>query len=220
MPFATSRLTIALVLLTGVTGVVEAVSFIGLDRVFAAVMTGNVLFVGFGLVNRSISVSGPAVALVAFAVGALVGHRVNAALSRRRPGRWLTYAVCGEGALILVAALLALGLPSVPSEQTPHRVAVIVVLAAAMGSRNVTILRVAARDLPTTVVTRALAGVFMLPSWDAAGRRLASVVAMFAGALVGAFLLSWHPAVALAVAAALEIIAGALCPEQSEDPQR
>jgi uncharacterized membrane protein YoaK (UPF0700 family) len=37
--FATSRLTTALVLLTGVTGVVEAVSFIGLDRVFAAVMT-------------------------------------------------------------------------------------------------------------------------------------------------------------------------------------
>jgi hypothetical protein len=98
--------------------------------------------------------------------------------------RWLTYAVCGEGAMIMVAALLALGLPGDPSQQTPHRVAVIVVLAATMGSRNVTILRVAAHDLTTTVLTRALAG---------------------------AFLLSWHPAVALAVAALLEIIAGLLC---------
>jgi uncharacterized membrane protein YoaK (UPF0700 family) len=202
----------ALVLLTGVTGVVEAVSFIGLDRVFAAVMTGNVLFVGFGLVDHSIPVAGSAVALVAFALGALAGHRVNVALSRRRPERWLTYAVCGEGAMIMVAALLALGLPSDPSQQTPHRVAVIVVLAATMGSRNVTILRVAAHDLTTTVLTRALAGMFMLPSRGGAGRRLASVVAMFAGALAGAFLLSWHPAVALGVAALLEIIAGLLCP--------
>jgi uncharacterized membrane protein YoaK (UPF0700 family) len=212
MPFATSRLTLALVLLTGVTGVVEAVSYIGLDHVFAAVMTGNVLFVGFGLVDRSIPVTGSAVALVAFALGALAGHRANVALSRRRPERWLTYAVCGEGALIMVAALVALGLPADPAQQTPHRFAVIVVLAAAMGSRNVTVLRVAARDLPTTVVTRALAGVFMLPSHGRAGRQLASVAAMFVGALAGAFLLSWHPAAALAVAALLEIIAGALCP--------
>ncbi|MET7999891.1 YoaK family protein [Nonomuraea glycinis] len=212
MPFATSRLTMALVLLTGVTGVVEAVSYLGLDRVFAAVMTGNVLFVGFGLVDHSIPVAGSAVALVAFVLGALAGHRVNGALSRRRPERWLTYAVCGEGALLLVAALLALGLPSHPAELTPHRLAVIVVLAAAMGSRNVTILRVAAPDLPTTVLTRALAGTFMLPSQGRTGRRVASVVAMFAGALTGAFLLSWHPAAALAAAALLEIVAGVLCP--------
>jgi uncharacterized membrane protein YoaK (UPF0700 family) len=199
-----------------VSGVVEAVSFIGLDRVFAAVMTGNVLFIGFGLVDHSIPVTGSAVALVAFAFGALAGHRLNAALSRRRPERWLTYAVCGEGAMIMVAALLALGLPSDPSQQTPHRVAVIVVLAAAMGSRNVTILRVAAPDLTTTVLTRALAGMFMLPSRGGARRRLASVAAMFAGALAGAFLLTWHPAVALAVAALLEVIAGLLCPRTEQ----
>ncbi|WP_336207514.1 YoaK family protein [Nonomuraea sp. LPB2021202275-12-8] len=216
MPFTTARrpdrLTVVLILLTGVTGVVEAVSYLGLDRLFTAVMTGNILFVGFGLVDDAIPIAGSAVALVAFSVGALASHRVNGALARRHPDRWLTYAVCGEGVLIMVAALIALGLPSNATQHTPHRYAVIVVLALAMGSRNTTVLLVAARDLPTTVVTRALAGLFMLPSPATAGRRFATVAAMFAGALIGALLLAVHPAAALAVASAVEILAGALCP--------
>lgn len=215
MPFATGRrperLTVILVLLTGVTGVVEAVSFLGLGHVFTAVMTGNVLFAGFGLAGGSIQAAGPLAALAAFAAGAGGGHWMHGVLLRWRGRRWLAFALAGEGVLILVAALLAL-LLSDRLGQDPQRFAVIVPLALAMGSRNATVLRVAAHDLPTTVVTRSLAGLFMLSSLETAGRRFATVAATFAGAVLGTLLLGVHPAVPLLVAAAVEVAAGAICP--------
>ncbi|MBN6050828.1 DUF1275 family protein, partial [Nonomuraea sp. RK-328] len=94
--------------------------------------------------------------------------------------------------------------------------AVIVTLALAMGSRNATVLRVAAHDLPTTVVTRALAGLFMLSSAATAERRFATVAATFAGAALGALLLGVHPALPLLVAAAIEVVAGVICPPAKE----
>ena len=44
-------LTRALVALTFTTGVVDAVSYLGLGRVFTANMTGNVVLLGFGIVG-------------------------------------------------------------------------------------------------------------------------------------------------------------------------
>ena len=38
---------VALLLLTTATGAIDAVSYLGLDRVFTGNMTGNVLFLGF-----------------------------------------------------------------------------------------------------------------------------------------------------------------------------
>ncbi|MGW1072936.1 YoaK family protein [Streptomyces sp. NPDC002537] len=46
---AHGALPAALVLLTLVTGFVDAVSYLGLNHVFVANMTGNVVFVGFAL---------------------------------------------------------------------------------------------------------------------------------------------------------------------------
>ena len=43
------RLPLALLTLTGVTGVIDAVSFLGLGRVFTANMTGNVVLLGFAV---------------------------------------------------------------------------------------------------------------------------------------------------------------------------
>ncbi|MFC4057249.1 DUF1275 family protein [Planomonospora corallina] len=207
-----SRRTVALLLLTGTTGVVDAVSFLGLDQVFTAVMTGNLLFLGLGLVDRATPVAAPLVALAAFAAGALAGHRVNGALLRRAGERWPGFAVCGEAAVVTVAAVLALGLSGGPPRETPHRFAVIAVLALAMGWRNTTVLRMGApaQALPTTVATRALAGLFMGPPPATRGRRAGTIVAIFAGAVVGALLLGLHPAVPLLAAAAVEIAAALL----------
>src|SRR5947209_5854024 len=44
-----SRLLIALLILTFVTGMVDAVSFLGLGHVFTANMTGNVVLLGFAV---------------------------------------------------------------------------------------------------------------------------------------------------------------------------
>ena len=41
------RLPLALLTLTGVTGVIDAVSFLGPGHVFTANMTGNVVLLGF-----------------------------------------------------------------------------------------------------------------------------------------------------------------------------
>ena len=43
--------TLGLLILTASTGTIDAVSYLALDRVFTGNMTGNVLFLGFGLVG-------------------------------------------------------------------------------------------------------------------------------------------------------------------------
>ena len=57
--------------LTGVTGIVDAVSILGLGRVFVANMTGNVVFIGFALAGApGFSVTGSFSALAGFLAGA------------------------------------------------------------------------------------------------------------------------------------------------------
>ncbi|MFC6594443.1 YoaK family protein [Kitasatospora paranensis] len=203
--------TAALLLLTVVTGVVEAVSFLGLGKVFTAVMTGNVLFLGFGLAGEDLSIIGSGIALLAFAVGAFGGHWTNLWLVRRRGARWAPIAVTGVGVLLVAAALAALGLDRQASSPSGRDLAVISVLSAAMGWRNATTLRIAAPGLPTTVVTRGLTGLLRVhAALDARGRALAAAVAMLFGAAVGALLLDAGLTVPLLVAAATELGAGAV----------
>ena len=73
-----ARLDLVLVLaLTFTTGVVDAVGYLGLDNVFTANMTGNVIVLGMGLAGApGLPVLGPAVALAGFVVGAALGGRL------------------------------------------------------------------------------------------------------------------------------------------------
>src|SRR5438552_16294481 len=74
----------ALLVLTFTTGLVDAVSFLGLGRVFTANMTGNVVFLGFGLAGSGgLPVVAPLVSLGGFAVGALLGGRMAMQLAER-----------------------------------------------------------------------------------------------------------------------------------------
>jgi len=67
---------VALMVLTLVTGVVDAASVLDLGHVFTANMTGNVVFLGFALAGQgTTSVTGSLLAFGSFAVGALVGGR-------------------------------------------------------------------------------------------------------------------------------------------------
>jgi uncharacterized membrane protein YoaK (UPF0700 family) len=60
-----------LVLLTVVTGLVDAVSYLTFGHVFVANMTGNVVFLGFALAGApGLSASASLVALSAFFLGA------------------------------------------------------------------------------------------------------------------------------------------------------
>src|SRR5438046_2192558 len=63
-----------LLMLTFTTGVVDAVSYLGLGRVFTANMTGNIVFLGFGIAGSGgLPVVAPLISLGAFLLGAAGG---------------------------------------------------------------------------------------------------------------------------------------------------
>ena len=94
-----------LLLLTIVTGVVDAVSILKLGRVFVANMTGNVVFTGFALVGApGFSLSASLAALAGFLAGALLGGSLTSRLGHDR-GLLLRAGAAAE--LVLVAAGLA-----------------------------------------------------------------------------------------------------------------
>src|SRR3954465_1446387 len=89
-----------LLALTVVTGLVDATSYLKLGHVFVANMTGNVVFLGFGIAGaRGISVWASLTALCSFLVGGVVGGRIGARWWRHR-GRHLTATTSTE--LLLV----------------------------------------------------------------------------------------------------------------------
>src|SRR5215203_654838 len=64
----------ALLVLTFSTGLVDAVSYLGLGRVFTANMTGNIVLLGFGIAGSGgLPVVAPLVSLGAFLVGSAAG---------------------------------------------------------------------------------------------------------------------------------------------------
>src|SRR5580704_13632380 len=66
-----------LLAMTVVTGIVDAVSFLALGRVFTANMTGNLVLIGFAFAGApGISISRSALALLAFLSGAVLGGRM------------------------------------------------------------------------------------------------------------------------------------------------
>src|SRR5439155_344081 len=83
------RLTVAALLtLTAVTGLVDAVSYLRLGHVFVANMTGNVVFLGFTADPHSgLSLAASLTAIGGFVVGALAGGRAAHTLAATRPRR-------------------------------------------------------------------------------------------------------------------------------------
>jgi uncharacterized membrane protein YoaK (UPF0700 family) len=201
------RATVGLLLaLTAVTGLVDAVSYLRLGRVFVANMTGNVVFLGFSLSpHTGLSPAASITALVGFVLGALGGGRVATQLGGRTR-RWLVIAFGGEAAILAVVAILSGS--GVAAYHGDGRFATVAVLAAALGIQNSTVRHLSAHDLTTTVLTLALTGL-AADSFIAGGpgakahRRFGSVVMMFAGAAVGAELLRASATAVIALAAAL-----------------
>jgi uncharacterized membrane protein YoaK (UPF0700 family) len=214
-PLGSRQTVAALLTLTAVTGLVDAVSYLRLGRVFVANMTGNVVFLGFSADPRSgLSAAASVIAIAGFLLGALAGGRAAHALAAARPGRWLAMAFTGEALILgVVAALTGTGVLPFAG---PGRFATIAVLAVALGVQNSTVRHLGAPDLTTTVLTLTLTGL-TADSSLAGGpgarphRRLGSVAAMLAGAAAGAGMLQWlSPASVIAVAAVLvAAVAGA-----------
>src|SRR3989441_6757904 len=98
-----------LLVLTVTTGLIDAVSVLGLGRVFTANMTGNVVFLGFALARvPGFSLVRALAALAAFLAGAVIGGRLAIRLEGSRRRRGAPLAVVGAG-LLFAAALPAPG---------------------------------------------------------------------------------------------------------------
>ena len=142
--------------LTVVTGMVDAVSYLGLGRTFVANMTGNIVFLGFALAGASgLSAVASSVALGAFVTGSALGGRITRRLGAPSD-RWLLPTLVLETGLIALAAAAAIGLDA--GSEDGRRFGVVALLALAMGTRNAVVKGLAVPDLTTTVLTMTVTG--------------------------------------------------------------
>lgn len=196
-----------LFLLTTVTGMVDATSFLGLGEIFTANMTGNVLLLGFALTGSRgagldhLSFVGTLLALVGFVLGALAGGRVSGRRGRRpRLGAGFVVEWTVLGAAVVV---LALGQPT-----GAVRYGAVTLLGLSMGIQIAVVRRMGVPDVNTTVLTTVLGGlaadlVEVGGRPANLGRRAATVGCIFVGAVIGALLVrrgaAWAAGGALAV---------------------
>ncbi|MFD9893688.1 YoaK family protein [Amycolatopsis sp. NPDC059027] len=204
-PVEPRDLVVLLLILTVVSGIVDAVSFLGLGDVFVANMTGNIVFFGFaaaGQVGHSILPSLTAIA--AFLAGAFAGGR----LSRRAHGRALLRRATMLQAVPVTLAVVVSAVFG--SAGRPAAEVLIVLLGFAMGLQNAAARDIGLADLQTTVFTRtvtALAADAKVAGGKGSrpGRKLTVIGAILLGALVGG-LLQLHVATWTALALALTLI--------------
>jgi uncharacterized membrane protein YoaK (UPF0700 family) len=206
-------LHLSFALLTFVTGLVDAASYLSMGRIFTANMTGNVVLLGLAVANvPGLSVLRSITALIFALAGAIVSGRLEHWTSNWRRSHWLGMAAGMETTLLFVACML-LGMQH-DSVVLPgcSLYGVIALTALAMGIRNGTVRRLGVPDITTTVLTltvAALASESSLagghnPRW---GRRISAVFSMFSGAAVGASVLQRSLALVLGLAAFITLAA-------------
>ena len=216
------RYTVGLLLLTVSTGAIDAVSYLALDRVFTGNMTGNVLFIGFALVGvDGIPLLNNVIALLGFVAGSIVSGRVI--------GRGHAKGLPRESAatLLVAAGLLScLGVALVLNSKLSEVGLLIVtfLLATAMGSQVSAVKPIGNSDVTTIVVTNTVANLArdtrLGGGTNAAWLpRLLAIVAMFAGAAIGAAAVVYAGrSVALLTAAAIFVSATAVLIATSRMP--
>lgn len=189
-PTAMPRL---LLVLSVTTGLIDAISVLGLGKVFTANMTGNVVFLGFAAGGAQGFQPLPlALALASFLGGALCAGRMANRFRGRPLRHWLVPVAVVESLLIWVSAIIAL--PGGAVVTGSAQLAMILALGLAMGLRNGTVRRLGVADLTTTVLTMTLTGL-AADSGLAGGsnpnllRRLGAVLALGIGAALGAALI-------------------------------
>jgi len=208
------RLHLLLMLaLTFSTGVIDAVGYLGLDRVFTGNMTGNVVILGMALTGADgLPIAGPVVALVLFMLGAAVAGRMLRAV----PVGWSsrsTALIAGIGIVLLVSAVGSFAVESPPE---PLKLAVTGALGFAMGLQAGSARQLGVKDVTTVVVTSTIVGLAFDSVFAARTgghpwpRRVLAIALIGAGAAVGALLLHVHIGLGMLLAAVITLIAALL----------
>jgi uncharacterized membrane protein YoaK (UPF0700 family) len=178
-----------LLALTVSTGMVDAVSILGLGRVFVANMTGNVVFIGFALAGApGFSLIASFIALAGFLVGAGSAGFLAPPLKDNR-GLLLRNVAAVEFVLVGCAATLATVVGT--ATNNAERDVMVALVAVALGIQNAAVRRLAVPDMTTSVLTMTLTGIaaeLRTGKPRVALRRGLSVAAMLGGGFVGAVL--------------------------------
>ncbi|WP_062132270.1 YoaK family protein [Demequina aestuarii] len=193
--------------LTFSTGVIDAVGYLGLDRVFTGNMTGNVVILGMALTGvDGLPVLGPVLALVGFLLGAAVGGRTL----RTFDAGWShkTTVLFSIVSAVLVASAITAAIES----ELPHVLtfAITTALGAAMGLQAAVARHIAVKDVTTVVVTSTITGLAAdsfaggegLNFWK---RRMGAILLIGAGACVGALLLQVDISVGMLASALITV---------------
>jgi uncharacterized membrane protein YoaK (UPF0700 family) len=210
-----------LVGLTFASGAADAIAFLGLDKVFSAFMTGNLVFLGLVVAGADQpDLWRVAPALAGFAVGVYVAVRIvkpsrGTGVWPRRVSMALALGALAQAAFLL-GWLVASGRPSSAAGDL-----LVGLSALAFGIQSGAIMSLDVKGIFTTAAT---ATVIMLMSdeagWSQSGperRRLAAVlVGLVAGAAAAAFLIfharAYAPALPLVVTLAVVATASRVTP--------
>lgn len=195
--------------MTFVTGLVDAVSYVGLGHVFTALQTGNLAVLAFGLAGTpGLDVTRNLTSLALFFVGAILGGRLMGRVSVDDKCQLVTIEGVAEAALLFVAAILAIGFDQSSSTFTVRLYLLIALLALAMGLRSAVVRKLGVADLTTTLLTLTMTGI-LSESRLAGGndpriaRRAVAVVLLFLGALSGALMVKTAVSLPLLVGGAV-----------------
>jgi uncharacterized membrane protein YoaK (UPF0700 family) len=193
----------ALIVATLVTGVVDAVSYLALNHIFVANMTGNVVFLGFALAGaKGLTVWAPCLAIACFAAGAWTETRLGRRTPADAPERRLANAVAAHAVFVTVALVLA----AVEDDaRTATHVQLTAILAFGFGVQNAVVRKIAVPDLTTTVLTMTVTGIAADPLGKPTVRRVLSLGCIFLGALCGG-LLVLHQSISAALGLALALL--------------
>src|SRR5215510_16077378 len=146
-PTAQKTIEYALLLITVVTGIVDAVSYISLGRVFTANMTGNVVILAFSTARVSgLSIARSSTALLSFLVGAIIGGRIMSGATAETQIQVATRAFLLEVACLFAASFCAIGHKGNLPEDSFQAFALITLLALAMGTRSAAVRKLAIPD--------------------------------------------------------------------------
>jgi uncharacterized membrane protein YoaK (UPF0700 family) len=198
--------------MTAVTGLVDAVSYLSLGRVFTANMTGNVVLLAFATARvPGLSMTRSLAALAWFLIGAVLGGRIMARASRDSQIRFAARAFLLEVIVLTAASLCGIGYKGDVMRPSVQPLALIALTALAMGTRNAAVRKLAIPDVTTTVLTLTLTAIAADSSLANGNnvrlaRRVGAVMAMFSGAALGAVVIRYSIPAALGLAAAVSAL--------------
>ncbi|MYW05033.1 YoaK family protein [Streptomyces sp. SID3343] len=203
-----------LLVLTAAAGATDVLAYRGLGGIFTANMTGNLVLFGIaGSHGVDIHLARSGAAVIAFTAGVVAAYRMTAVpdLSDRPWHPRISAALLVS--LAFQAALLAAWAGSGAEPGRLTGIGLVALSAAAMGMQTAAARRLAKAGITTTFVTGTLSSVaesLSAGSTKDVARRCAVLLALIAGALVGAVALRYAPVSAAAVAPVLVLATLAL----------